>query len=699
MRMLILVPLSIVLLTLLGFSIFTLHWFQRNTIADSFNEKIISVNEMFHRILDEDAEKLNVIADFLKTDKNFQNAWLAKDREKLLRHAMPIYKNILSVNQITHFYFIGTDKICFLRAHKPDRYGDLIDRFTLKQASTENAPSYGIEMGPLGTFTLRVVHPWLMNGKTAGYIEVGEEIEHIAPRLKKIFGVDLFFAITKQYLDRTQWEAGMRMMERQSEWDQFSSFVVIDKTSEKIPVQIGKCLDLFHPDNHANGVIYASESEKKYRAKCIPLIDAGNQNVGNMIVVKDTTEEELSLKRSSLFLLFLSLLIGGSLIGFFYFYVGLIELKLKEMYDHLRTEIEFRKSAEESATENAKKYKALFDHANDSILLIDIDTGVLMDANKEAERLLGRSKNEIIGMHRSEIHAPDQEERYKYLFYASIDSHRVIDFEAEILRQDGITIPVRISSNVLELQGKKIIQCLFRDISESKKLESMVFQSEKLAAVGQLAAGVAHEINNPLGVIIGFVQSICRRIKPGDILEMPLKSIEREAIRCKDLVQDLLIFSRVDKGGHYPLDMNKTIEDALNLITAKCKVSNVEIQTKLFPEIPHISGNSNQIQQVIINLANNAIDAMPNGGMLEISTEVKAQSWVYLKISDTGNGIPADIRSKIFEPFFTTKEVGKGTGLGLSLVYEIVKKHSGTIDLQSRPGFTEFCLKFPVFTE
>ena len=248
----------------------------------------------------------------------------------------------------------------------------------------------------------------------------------------------------------------------------------------------------------------------------------------------------------------------------------------------------------------------------------------------------------------------------------------------------------------LELKVKERTQ-------ELENAQAKLIQSEKMSAVGQLAAGVAHEINNPLGIIMGFAQGISQRVQPGDPLEMPIKSIEREAVRCKNLVQDLLTFSRTDtnKDDRTPVDLNKSIEGAIRLVEASAKVNSVAIKMEFSPNIPHILGNQNQIQQVVINLANNAIDAMPKEGTLRIATEIlQAQplSWACLKVSDTGVGISKEIQSKIFEPFFTTKPVGKGTGLGLSLVFEIVKKHSGTIEVQSQPGLTEFCVKFPIRT-
>jgi signal transduction histidine kinase len=241
---------------------------------------------------------------------------------------------------------------------------------------------------------------------------------------------------------------------------------------------------------------------------------------------------------------------------------------------------------------------------------------------------------------------------------------------------------------------------LLKEIEERKKLEKMVLQSEKMAAVGQLAGGVAHEINNPLGVILGFAQGVVKRLPPGDALEMPLKSIEREALRCKHLVQDLLTFSRVGQSEKEPTDINQMIEGSLSLILAQAKIKNVEFTKYFDPNLPLTKANKNQLQQVIVNLANNAMDAMPNGGNLTIRTKkktLKDKPVIEIEVQDTGQGIPHDILNKIFEPFFTTKDVGKGTGLGLSLVFEIIQKHDGVVEVNSTVGTgTVFRIFLPI---
>jgi signal transduction histidine kinase len=208
---------------------------------------------------------------------------------------------------------------------------------------------------------------------------------------------------------------------------------------------------------------------------------------------------------------------------------------------------------------------------------------------------------------------------------------------------------------------------------------------------------VAHEINNPLAVILGFAQGMDRRVPEGDPLRLPVASIVREALRCKNLVQELLTFSRTGKKSFEPVELNALIRSTLVLIDARARTQGVQIVQELAEGLPVIQANKTQLQQILVNLGTNALDVMKEGGTLTIRTRRSAQGGVCLEVVDTGGGIPEEARPRIFEPFFTTKPVGEGTGLGLSLVYEIVQQHHGEIDIDSQTGRgTAMTVKLPI---
>ncbi len=202
----ILIPLGLTLLFLLTVSITSIYWLHRLHLNEDVKMRLAEVEQLFQMKLTEDAKALESQINLLQLNKDLQKSYLAQDRETLLHHAMPFFNALKAKYQVTHFYFISLDKTCFLRVHNPPHHGDNISRFTLNDAVHKEIPVSGIELGKFGTFTLRTVYPWRINGQLIGYIELGKEIEHITTALKKIFGIELFFVLKKSYLNRADWE-------------------------------------------------------------------------------------------------------------------------------------------------------------------------------------------------------------------------------------------------------------------------------------------------------------------------------------------------------------------------------------------------------------------------------------------------------------------------------------------------------------
>jgi len=231
-----------------------------------------------------------------------------------------------------------------------------------------------------------------------------------------------------------------------------------------------------------------------------------------------------------------------------------------------------------------------------------------------------------------------------------------------------------------------------------KGAQAALIQSEKMAAFGQLGAGIAHEIKNPLAGILGLAQLSLRKIEKESALAKNLSIIEKETNRCTTIIQNLLRFARQEKVAFEPVKINRVVTDAMAIVEHQLEMNRVTLKQNLAAELPIISGNANQIQQVLINLMINAQQAMEGrAGEVSVTTSHHDSGYVQIQVRDTGPGIPADLQSKIFEPFFTTKEVGKGTGLGLSVSYGIIKEHGGDIVVKSAVGKgTAFLISLPL---
>lgn len=239
--------------------------------------------------------------------------------------------------------------------------------------------------------------------------------------------------------------------------------------------------------------------------------------------------------------------------------------------------------------------------------------------------------------------------------------------------------------------SNKALVLYYRDVTEEHRLQQEVIQQEKMAAIGMLAGGVAHEINNPLGGILAFTQLLirdCKESKESEAIRGDLEEIERAALRCKKIVQDLLDFSRVSSGREKtPVAVNELLERTFGFLQRELLSLNITLATHLDASLPIVRGDANRLQQVFLNLLTNAIQAMPKGGTLTVTTRrVPGEPWVAVTVSDTGTGIAPEHLHKVFDPFFTTKSPGRGTGLGLSISYRIVKEHEGTLTVQSVQG-------------
>jgi signal transduction histidine kinase len=230
-----------------------------------------------------------------------------------------------------------------------------------------------------------------------------------------------------------------------------------------------------------------------------------------------------------------------------------------------------------------------------------------------------------------------------------------------------------------------------------KSAQLALLQSEKMAAVGTLSAGLAHEVKNPLSAVLGYAQLSKRKLEQPEVIKQHLDTIENETRRCNEIISNLMQFSRQEKGEFTDVTVNGVVEKSVGIVDHQLGLNNVHVNMELAPDIPEIIGNPNQLQQVLMNLAINAQQAMaPDGGTVDIVTYCDDEK-VYISVSDTGPGISEEVAKKIFEPFYTTKAAGEGTGLGLSVTYGIIQDHKGDIRVErADSGGARFVIELPL---
>lgn len=368
-----------------------------------------------------------------------------------------------------------------------------------------------------------------------------------------------------------------------------------------------------------------------------------------------------------------------------------------------------------------ERFRALLDQANDAIFLLQVPSGRLIDVNESACRQLRATRERLLASTIDDLIPAVAWQQIR-----SFSTHKqAMENGAETIttvlqkedgeKEDGETFPTEMTVQSVELEEDTYAIVVARDITERKKMEEQLRRQEQLAAIGQLAAGIAHDFRNLLSTVILYAQLSMRERDLPPSVAQKLQTIVDESYKATDLVQQILDFSSRAMIKTEPINLTALTADVLNVLS------------RTLPETIHltldVAGTAagayiakvdpGRIQQALTNLALNARDAMPEGGALRFAlsrmekrpgkipeSDQASTEWLCLAVSDTGSGMTEEVQKHLFEPFFTTKEVGKGTGLGLAQVYGIVRQHDGYIDVTSAPGEgTTFTLCFPAYQE
>jgi two-component system, cell cycle sensor histidine kinase and response regulator CckA len=372
-------------------------------------------------------------------------------------------------------------------------------------------------------------------------------------------------------------------------------------------------------------------------------------------------------------------------------------------------DITHRKHAEEELRQSEERYRDLVENAHDIIYTHDLE-GNYKSINAAAEQITGYTREEALRMNITQTVPPEQLETVRQMIARKLAGDRITAYELEIIAKDGRRIPVEVNTALIIQDGVAVgIQGIARDVTERKKLEQQLRQAQKMEAIGLLAGGVAHDFNNLLTVIIGYSDLTITRLRDDDPLQRNLEEIRRAGNFAASLTRQLLAFSRKQILQPRVLDLNSVVAE-MGRMLRRLIGEDVELRTVLRPDLGKIRADPGQIEQVLMNLAINARDAMPGGGKLTIETQavtfteeladqpfaVSAGIYVKLLVTDTGIGMDEETVARIFEPFFTTKESGRGTGLGLSTVYGIIKQSGGYVLVHSEVGRgTTFAVYLP----
>ncbi len=376
-------------------------------------------------------------------------------------------------------------------------------------------------------------------------------------------------------------------------------------------------------------------------------------------------------------------------------------------YEGINIDISDRKRMEKELKEANDFLMNLIESSVDGIIVTDMKGDILI-FNKGAENLLGYKSEEVVGkMNIRSIYQPgvakEVMDKLRSPDFGGVG--KLTSFPIFHRRKDGELIEGDLSASIIyDEKGDEIASVgIFKDLRERlrierelQKMQEAVLQAEKLAAMGRLTSQIAHELNNPIYGIMNTLELLKTEIPPESkrrrILELSLSEIQR----LSEMLRNMLSFSKPEEEKRRPVKIDELIEGILLVMEKQMKESNIQVETSFAPDIPEIMASTNQMRQVMLNLFKNAKEAMPRGGTLFVRTS-KEDNRIFIRIQDSGVGIPEGIRDKIFEAFFTTKQKVKGVGLGLSVCYGIIKDHGGDIKVESEEGKgTTFAISLPI---
>ena len=379
LRLIFLTPLVIAILIIIVALSITYYKHINDDLYDYDISIKTSIKGFYNKSISNNIHVMQAIMHTLEQDKKLSDLLAKGDREALLHYTTPLFEDLRREMEISHFYFIGTDSVNLLRVHAPSRYGDVINRITMDQAKSSGSYAYGVELGPLGTFTLRLVAPWYDKHTQTliGYVELGIDMEHVIEKLQDFFGVQVFTLISKEFIDRKKWE-NRKHFGHKPDWDHFPNFVLSEQTMDNIPSLMVEKIS--HGERIMNNSIMHIEKEDIfYRVNILPLMDASSRFIAQVILFTDITKDVKDARNTVYLISILLFIVGCMLIIFFYWLVGRIgqriendEKELHELsrYDGLTDLYNHRTfySLLEEEIERASRY-----NHSVSLLMLDID--------------------------------------------------------------------------------------------------------------------------------------------------------------------------------------------------------------------------------------------------------------------------------------------------------------------------------------
>ncbi|MEO5340728.1 MAG: ATP-binding protein [Magnetococcus sp. MYC-9] len=694
-------------------SLHTLH--EQETIKETRQ----AVEQLFTRLLRTRQDEMQSLLRLIAQDKQIQAPFLRRDRAALLTASRDTFEQMRTLHNISHFYWIDPDRVTVLRMHQPIRFGDRIDRHTLLNAEKSGQVSSGLELGPLGTLTLRTVLPWYAEGKRIGYLELGTEITHLVALVRRVLGVELHVFVDKNRLDKQSWLEGMAMLGRQGEWQQFADVVWVKDAHGEISQGLYHHLAQarLHADSPAPTPPGSFVTDHHPLFLFSPITTVTGEQVAWLGVGKDDSKEDAATRTHVLTIL-LSIVVAVGLLALFLFRL------LQTMEQRLaRANAELRRSEQRA--------RGMLEAAMDAIISIDQENRIL-EFNPAAERLFGFSKETVLGRDLAEIIIPpefrDAHRQGLARFRISGKSqllNRVLEQTAMDARGARLSVDLAITRVAdptapfftaylrdnterqqmvaslhdsylsLEETNQKLLAEVNKHRQTLLRLEEAVARAEAAnTAKSQFLAAMSHEIRTPMNAIIGMGDLLSESHGLNQEERHFLQVMRRAGGTLLALINDILDLSKIEAG---QMVLEQGIVELAELVTGTIDMVWLQATDKGLAMTHRVEeglpgqwlGDGQRLRQLLLNLLSNAIK-FTHQGRVSVRVSQAQGAQLLIEVADTGIGIAAEMREAIFQPFVqaemsTSRRFG-GTGLGLTICQKLANQMGGEIELESEVG-------------
>jgi signal transduction histidine kinase len=659
----------------------------------------------FDASVERQTRTIAALEDTMLNDPKLYEALWDRDRDRLYALYAPLYQKYKERYALTHFYFHLPDRVNLLRVHKPDFFGDHIDRYTAREAERLHKMSAGLELGPLGTFTLRVVQPVFADGILLGYLELGQEIDGLWTLIHKRLGVEVAVSIRKQTINRQQWEAGMKMLGRPTDWDRYKDEVLIYHSLSGFPSECDRFIHGASGHEHDRFKDEVRFDNRIWRILTHSLHDVSGAEVGDLLILRDITEVKTGFFRFAVVVISLALVLLAGVIVFFYVMLRRTDQGIQAQQSRL--------------VKSEEAQRSLLDAINRSgLFLLVVDTEYRVRYMNDV--MIAACGDQVGKLCYRDVAGYDEPCTHCQLHEIVGSAEKTIYHEFTMAggrTYEMIAVPcVNSDGSVFKLE-------VMRDITEQKQtvyekglLEQKLQRAGKMEAIGLLASGVAHDLNNILSGIVSYPELLLMQLPADSPLRPSLHAIMASGQRAAAVVADLLTVARgvaCEKKTH---DLNMLAQEYLD--SPECRklkslYPQISWQWRLDAVPAWIRCSPLHVKKIIMNLVTNGAEAIGGDGVIEVSTVnqrvedgsgqdglVNAGEYVVLRVRDSGPGISEEDKKHIFEPFYSRKALGRsGTGLGLAIVWNAIHDHEGAVTVDSSEQGTCFTLYFPISSE